>query len=121
MNPTSIPLAPFRVGEGWDCHQLAEGRPLWLGGIQIPHDKGLLGHSDADVLLHAVTDALLGAAGMTDIGTLFPDTDAAFKGADSRVLLRETMRRVAASGSATLRACNTGTDWNGTPSSASSQ
>ncbi len=98
MNPTSIPLAPFRVGEGWDCHQLAEGRPLWLGGIQIPHDKGLLGHSDADVLLHAVTDALLGAAGMTDIGTLFPDTDAAFKGADSRVLLRETMRRVAASG-----------------------
>ena len=88
------PFFPFRIGEGWDCHQLVAGRPLWLGGVQIPHDKGLLGHSDADVLLHAITDALLGAAGMGDIGTLFPDTDPAFQGADSRVLLREAMRRV---------------------------
>ena len=89
---------PFRIGEGWDTHQLVEGRALWLGGVLIPHAKGLLGHSDADALLHAVTDAVLGAAGMADIGTLFPDTDAAFKGADSRVLLTEAMRRVAASG-----------------------
>ena len=72
MNLTSAPLPSFRMGEGWDCHQLVEGRPLWLGGILIPHDKGLFGHSDADVLLHAITDALLGAAGMSDIGTLFP-------------------------------------------------
>ena len=85
MNSTSAPLPPFRMGEGWDCHQLVEGRPLWLGGILIPHDKGLFGHSDADVLLHAITDALLGAAGMSDIGTLFPDTDDSFKGADARV------------------------------------
>lgn len=89
---------PFRIGEGWDCHQLVAGRPLWLGGVQIPHDKGLLGHSDADVLLHAITDALLGAAGMCDIGTLFPDTDPAFKDADSRELLREALRRVQAAG-----------------------
>ena len=89
---------PFRIGEGWDCHQLVAGRPLWLGGVQIPHDKGLLGHSDADVLLHAVTDALLGAAGLGDIGTLFPDTDPAFKDADSRLLLREALRRAQATG-----------------------
>lgn len=96
---TSTPLfPPFRIGEGWDTHQLVEGRPLWLGGVQIPHPMGLLGHSDADVLLHAITDAILGAAGMGDIGTLFPDTDPAFKGADSRVLLREAMQRVRASG-----------------------
>ena len=96
---TSTPLfPPFRIGEGWDTHQLVEGRPLWLGGVQIPHPMGLLGHSDADVLLHAITDALLGAAGMSDIGTLFPDTDDSFKGADSRVLLREAMHRVAANG-----------------------
>lgn len=91
-------LPPFRIGEGWDCHQLVEGRPLWLGGVQIAHDKGLLGHSDADVLLHAITDAVLGAAGMRDIGTLFPDTDPALKGADSRVLLREAVQRVHAAG-----------------------
>ena len=87
-----LPTLPaLRIGEGWDCHQLVADRPLYLGGVRIPHDKGLLGHSDADVLLHAITDALLGAAGMGDIGTLFPDTDPAFKDADSKVLLREAM------------------------------
>jgi 2-C-methyl-D-erythritol 2,4-cyclodiphosphate synthase len=85
---------PFRIGEGWDIHQLVEGRKLILGGVEIPHTKGLLGHSDADALLHAITDALLGAAALGDIGTLFPDTDAQFKGADSAVLLAEAVRRV---------------------------
>ncbi len=84
----------FRVGQGLDVHRLVEGRKLILGGVEIPHDKGLLGHSDADALLHAVTDAVLGAAGLGDIGRLFPDTDPAHEGADSRVLLREAMRRV---------------------------
>ncbi|NBY71848.1 MAG: 2-C-methyl-D-erythritol 4-phosphate cytidylyltransferase [Betaproteobacteria bacterium] len=79
----------FRLGEGWDVHQLVEGRPLILGGVPIPHTKGLLGHSDADVLLHAITDALLGAAGLGDIGRHFPDTDASFKGADSAQLLTQ--------------------------------
>ncbi|APW42730.1 2-C-methyl-D-erythritol 2,4-cyclodiphosphate synthase [Rhodoferax saidenbachensis] len=88
----------IRIGEGWDVHQLVEGRKLILGGVEIPHDKGLLGHSDADALLHAITDALLGAAAMGDIGTLFPDTDAQFKGADSTVLLAEAARRVRAQG-----------------------
>ncbi|MCP9760645.1 2-C-methyl-D-erythritol 2,4-cyclodiphosphate synthase [Aquitalea sp. S1-19] len=88
----------FRIGQGYDVHRLVEGRPLILGGLEIPHDKGLLGHSDADALLHAVTDALLGAAALGDIGRLFPDTDAAFKGADSRVLLREALARVQAAG-----------------------
>lgn len=88
----------FRIGQGYDVHRLVEGRPLVLGGITIPHDKGLLGHSDADALLHAVTDAVLGAAGLGDIGRHFPDTDPAFKGADSRVLLREAVRRVRAAG-----------------------
>jgi 2-C-methyl-D-erythritol 2,4-cyclodiphosphate synthase len=88
----------IRIGEGWDIHQLVEGRKLILGGVEIPHDKGLLGHSDADALLHAITDALLGAAAMGDIGTLFPDTDAQFKGADSTVLLAEAARRVRALG-----------------------
>jgi 2-C-methyl-D-erythritol 2,4-cyclodiphosphate synthase len=88
----------IRIGEGWDIHQLVEGRKLILGGVEIPHDKGLLGHSDADALLHAITDALLGAAAMGDIGTLFPDTDAQFKGADSTVLLAEAARRVRAQG-----------------------
>jgi 2-C-methyl-D-erythritol 2,4-cyclodiphosphate synthase len=78
----------IRVGEGWDTHALVEGRPLMLGGVQIPFEKGLLGHSDADVLLHAITDALLGAAGLGDIGQHFPDTDATYKGADSAKLLR---------------------------------
>jgi 2-C-methyl-D-erythritol 2,4-cyclodiphosphate synthase len=87
----------IRIGEGWDIHVLVEGRKLMLGGVEIPHDKGLLGHSDADALLHAITDALLGAAGLGDIGTLFPDTDVQFKGADSSVLLAEAARRVRAS------------------------
>ncbi len=88
----------FRIGEGWDVHALVEGRPLILGGITIPHTKGLLGHSDADALLHAITDALLGAAGLGDIGRHFPDTDARFKGADSAVLLAEALRRVREAG-----------------------
>jgi 2-C-methyl-D-erythritol 2,4-cyclodiphosphate synthase len=85
---------PLRVGEGWDTHALVPGRPLVLGGVTIPFDKGLLGHSDADALLHAITDALLGAAGLGDIGRHFPDTDAAFAGADSWRLLQEAARRV---------------------------
>ena len=88
----------FRIGEGWDVHALVEGRPLVLGGVQIPHTHGLLGHSDADVLLHAITDALLGAAGLGDIGKHFPDTDPAFKGADSWVLLQRAGQAVAQAG-----------------------
>ena len=90
--------ANFRIGEGWDIHQLVEGRKLILGGIEIPYAKGLLGHSDADALLHAITDALLGAAALGDIGMHFPDTDARFKGADSGILLAEAVRRVQAKG-----------------------
>lgn len=78
----------FRIGQGFDVHALVDGRKLILGGVEIPYPKGLLGHSDADVLLHAITDALLGAAGLGDIGRLFPDTDAQWAGADSRHLLR---------------------------------
>ncbi|HZF82601.1 MAG TPA: 2-C-methyl-D-erythritol 2,4-cyclodiphosphate synthase [Burkholderiaceae bacterium] len=89
---------PFRIGEGWDVHQLVAGRRLVLGGIEIPHTTGLLGHSDADVLLHAITDALLGAAALGDIGRHFPDTDPQFRGADSGVLLAEAARRVRAAG-----------------------
>ncbi len=89
---------PFRIGQGYDCHALVPGRPLIIGGVTIPHRAGLLGHSDADVLLHAITDALFGAAGLGDIGRHFPDTDPAFRGADSRALLREAGRRVAAAG-----------------------
>jgi len=85
---------PFRIGEGWDIHALVAGRPLVLGGVTLPFDKGLLGHSDADALLHAITDALLGAAGLGDIGSHFPDTDAQFHGADSAVLLAEAAHRV---------------------------
>lgn len=88
----------FRIGQGFDVHALVAGRPLIIGGVSIPHDRGLLGHSDADVLLHALTDALLGAAGLGDIGRLFPDTDAKHAGADSRVLLREAWARVRAAG-----------------------
>ena len=84
----------FRIGEGWDIHALVEGRKLVLGGVESPHTKGLLGHSDADALLHAITDALLGAAALGDIGTHFPDTDTRFKGADSAELLAEAARRV---------------------------
>ncbi|MDD2920271.1 2-C-methyl-D-erythritol 2,4-cyclodiphosphate synthase [Rhodoferax sp.] len=88
----------FRIGEGWDIHALVAGRKLVLGGIEVPYHLGLLGHSDADVLLHAITDALLGAAALGDIGSHFPDTDAQFKGADSSVLLAEAARRVRAEG-----------------------
>lgn len=89
---------PFRIGQGYDCHALVEGRKLIIGGVTIPHTTGLLGHSDADVLLHALTDALFGAAALGDIGRHFPDTAVEFAGADSRVLLREAVKRVAAAG-----------------------
>ncbi len=89
---------PFRIGQGYDCHALVPGRPLVIGGVSIPHRVGLLGHSDADVLLHSITDALFGAAGLGDIGRHFPDTDPQFKGADSRRLLREAVKRVEAAG-----------------------
>jgi 2-C-methyl-D-erythritol 2,4-cyclodiphosphate synthase len=89
---------PFRIGQGFDVHALVVGRPLIIGGVTIPHPRGLLGHSDADVLLHALTDALLGAAGLGDIGRLFPDTDPRHAGADSRLLLREAFARVRAAG-----------------------
>ncbi len=88
----------IRVGQGFDVHALVAGRPLIIGGVTIPYEKGLLGHSDADVLLHAITDALLGAASLGDIGRHFPDTDARFRGADSRVLLREAVARVRGAG-----------------------
>lgn len=81
----------IRVGFGYDVHQLTENRELWLGGVQIPHDKGALGHSDADVLLHAICDALLGAAGKRDIGFYFPDTSSEFKNIDSKILLQRTI------------------------------
>ena len=83
----------IRIGEGWDIHALVEGRRLVLGGVEIPFSKGLLGHSDADALLHAITDAVLGAAGLGDIGHHFPDTDVRFKGSDSAVLLTHAMQR----------------------------
>ena len=88
----------MRIGEGWDVHALVPGRPLVIGGVTIAHPMGLLGHSDADVLLHAITDALLGAAALGDIGTHFPDSDPEFKGADSVRLLAEAARRVRAAG-----------------------
>ena len=88
----------FRIGEGWDIHALVPGRKLIIGGVEIPHVTGLLGHSDADVLLHAITDALLGGAALGDIGRHFPDTDPDFKGANSVVLLTEAARRVRAKG-----------------------
>ena len=98
--PNDPPILPptLRIGEGWDVHALVPGRRLVLGGVEIAHTLGLLGHSDADALLHAITDALLGGAGLGDIGRHFPDTDARFAGADSRVLLREAMQRVRAKG-----------------------
>lgn len=95
-------IFPFRIGQGFDVHALVVGRPLILGGVTIPFERGLLGHSDADVLLHAITDAILGAAGLGDIGRHFPDSDARYAGADSRVLLREAAQRVAASGYAVV-------------------
>ena len=85
----------MRIGQGYDVHSLVAGRPLIIGGVSIAHDKGLAGHSDADVLLHAITDALLGAASLGDIGRHFPDSDPAYKGVDSRNLLREAARLVA--------------------------
>ena len=88
----------MRIGEGWDIHALVAGRPLVVGGVTIAHTHGLLGHSDADVLLHAITDALFGAAGLGDIGRHFPDTDPAFRGADSHALLSEAVRRVREAG-----------------------
>ena len=88
----------IRIGQGYDVHRLVEGRPLILGGVTIPHSKGLLGHSDADALLHAITDALLGAAALGDIGKLFPDTAAEHKDADSRRLLREAYQAVQRAG-----------------------
>lgn len=91
-------MTPFRIGQGFDVHALVTGRPLIIGGVTIPFEKGLDGHSDADVLLHAITDAILGAAGLGDIGRHFPDTDPAFKGADSRKLLREAAVRVKQAG-----------------------
>ena len=97
MNPP-VEVPTLRIGEGWDTHALVAGRPLVLGGVTIPHSHGLLGHSDADALLHAITDALLGAAGLGDIGHHFPDTDPAFQGADSVLLLQATAERVRAAG-----------------------
>lgn len=99
--PQSVDLPPdipFRIGQGYDLHVLVEGRPLIIGGVHVEHPLGLAGHSDADVLAHAITDALLGAAGLGDIGHHFPDTDPAFKGADSMVLLKEAMAAVRARG-----------------------
>jgi 2-C-methyl-D-erythritol 2,4-cyclodiphosphate synthase len=90
--------AKFRIGEGWDTHALVTGLPLVIGGVHIPHTHGLLGHSDADVLLHAITDALLGAAALGDIGRHFPDTDAQFKGADSWLLLQKVGQLLKANG-----------------------
>jgi 2-C-methyl-D-erythritol 2,4-cyclodiphosphate synthase len=94
----NTPPIPFRIGQGYDCHALVAGRKLILGGVSIPHETGLMGHSDADALLHAITDAILGAAGLGDIGRHFPDTDPRFSGADSRLLLREACARVRKAG-----------------------
>ena len=88
----------IRIGSGYDVHKLVEGRKLIIGGVDIPHTMGLLGHSDADVLLHSISDALLGAAAMGDIGCLFPDNDEKYKGADSLELLREVVRVIGAQG-----------------------
>ncbi len=88
----------FRVGLGYDAHRLVEGRELWLGGVRIDHEKGALGHSDADVLIHALCDALLGAAALGDIGQHFPDTDAQWKGADSKLLLKRVVQLLVAKG-----------------------
>ncbi|MCR5192304.1 MAG: 2-C-methyl-D-erythritol 2,4-cyclodiphosphate synthase [Bacteroidales bacterium] len=88
----------FRTGIGYDVHQLAEGLPLWLGGVQVPHSKGLVGHSDADVLIHAICDALLGAASLGDIGKHFPDNDPAYKGIDSKILLKKVCELIRGKG-----------------------
>jgi len=91
-------MSAERVGLGFDLHRLVPGRPCILGGVRLPHDAGPLGHSDGDAVLHAIADALLGAAGLDDLGTLFPDSDPRWKGADSQALLREVLSRVAAAG-----------------------
>lgn len=91
-------MTTFRTGIGYDVHQLQEGLPLWLGGVLVPHTKGLLGHSDADVLIHAICDALLGAAALGDIGQHFPDNDPAYKGIDSKILLRKVCQLIADKG-----------------------
>jgi 2-C-methyl-D-erythritol 2,4-cyclodiphosphate synthase len=88
----------YRIGSGVDFHQLVEGRELWIGGVKIPHHKGALGHSDADVLLHAICDALLGALALGDIGQHFPDTDASYKNIDSKLLLAKTMELISKEG-----------------------
>jgi len=103
--PANVPA--LRIGEGWDIHALVVGRPLVLGGVTIPHTHGLLGHSDADALLHAITDAVLGAAGLGDIGRHFPDTAVEFKGADSAALLAEAVRRVREAGWAVVNVDST--------------
>lgn len=98
MSHSAVTAMPFRIGQGYDCHALVTGRKLIIGGVMIPHSTGLLGHSDADVLLHAITDALFGAAALGDIGRHFPDTAEEFAGADSRVLLREALKRLTTAG-----------------------
>lgn len=95
-------MTPFRIGHGYDVHRLTEGRKLILGGVELPCEKGLLGHSDADVLLHAIIDALLGAAGLGDIGASFPDTEEAYRGISSLVLLERTMEKLCAKGYAVV-------------------
>ena len=98
MTQSNIHIPQFRIGQGYDIHALVPDRKLILGGVHIPYEKGLLGHSDADALLHALTDALLGAAGLNDIGQLFPDDDPQFKDMDSRILLRASLQKVQAAG-----------------------
>ena len=98
MTQSNIHIPQFRIGQGYDIHALVSDRKLILGGVHIPYEKGLLGHSDADVLLHALTDALLGAAGLNDIGQMFPDNDPQFKDMDSRILLRAALQKVQAVG-----------------------
>lgn len=98
MTQSNIHIPQFRIGQGYDIHALVPDRKLILGGVHIPFEKGLLGHSDADALLHALTDALLGAAGLNDIGQLFPDDDPQFKDMDSRILLRAALQKVQAAG-----------------------
>lgn len=98
MNQSSLYMPQFRIGQGYDVHALVVDRKLILGGVHVPSEKGLLGHSDADALLHAITDALLGAAGQNDIGQLFPDTDPQFKDMDSRILLRSALQKIQAAG-----------------------
>lgn len=98
MTQASTHLPQFRIGQGYDVHALVPDRKLILGGVHVPHERGLLGHSDADALLHALTDALLGAGGLNDIGQLFPDTDPQYKNMDSRILLRSALQKVQAVG-----------------------